>query len=217
MEQGIGMIWTSRYLFLHLPKTAGMSINNLLLSKAAELTFFTDIVEGGFNNAVHVPGIRHENLYEAESYFCHWNKSLLEFEKIFVVMRNPYDQELSQYTYLRQGHEWDVGQAATIAMSGSFQTFLESASLKGDFPPRLDKFFAILGQIPKNLRILRFENLHEDIRQHFSPYLTEIDLRHENRSKHRSFEHEYDAKMEQLCYRRNRWFFDNGYYKRLQF
>lgn len=202
-----------------MPKTAGISVSNLLLAKATETTFFSEIRQSmGGRFGVHVEGVRHETLFHAEAYFRRWNKSILDFEKILVTMRNPYDMDLSQYSYFRKvGHEQDVGPEGRIALNHTFREYLETAPFKGEFPPRLDKFFHVLGKIPPNLAVLRFERLNEDLRRHASPFLTDVALPHDNRSEHLPYEEIFDAQLEELCYRRNRWFFDNGYYPRLQF
>ena len=212
------MIWTKRFLFLHLPKTAGMSLTNLLTNKSVDPVFYTcPEQEAHGASAVHVIGNRHEALLEAEAYFSRFKQSVLDFEKIFVVMRNPYDFELSRFHYLQKGHSWDAGVAQDIAMKGSFRDFLEFAPFYGRLPPRLDAYFEVLGETPPNLVVLRFERLQEDLDTHLSRFLKSTDLEHMNRSVHAPFEEEYDAETEDLCHRRHRWFFDKGFYSRIRF
>ncbi len=133
-------------------------------------------------------------------------------------MRNPYDLELSRYAYLRKDLPQDRGKAQAIALAHDYRHYLKEAPFFGYNPPRLDLYFHIDGAIPDNLRILRFESLLEDIAGHLAPYLDpDYELPHHNASPHEHFSSVYDAEMEQLCYDRNRWFFDQGFYERLAF
>jgi hypothetical protein len=212
------MIWTSQFLFLHAPKTGGMSITELLLGGYAGQIYITGPHdEATVGNIQYFPGRRHETLCDAESFFSCRNQSIADFEKVFVVMRNPYDMELSRYTYLRKGKPWDVGVDQDIALDGSFEEYLRSAPFFGQSPPRFDKYFHIFGRIPDNLVILRFEHINDDARRHLSPYLSSVVLAHDNRSEHLHFERAYDIRTEELCYQRHQWVFDKSFYRRLEF
>ena len=76
---------------------------------------------------VFIPGKRHETLIDAASFFTYRNMRLEQFEKIFVVMRNPYDLELSRYAYLRKNLPQDRGRAQDIALESDFSEYLATA------------------------------------------------------------------------------------------
>ena len=140
---------------------------------------------------------------------------LERFEKIFVVMRNPYALELSRFSYLRQNLPQDRGIAQDIALEGDFRKYLERAPFFGMTPPRLDLYYHINGSMPDNLVILRYEHLADAIERSIAPFLTSgYQLPHENQSVHDSVAEIYDAEMEELCYQRHRWFFDKSFYSR---
>ena len=63
------MIWNDEILFLHAPKTAGMSMTNLLLSALEGPVNITGPYEKKYRkgNTIYWPGKRHESLYDAES------------------------------------------------------------------------------------------------------------------------------------------------------
>jgi hypothetical protein len=212
------MIWNNNVLFIHAPKTAGMSMTNLLLSSLDGDVNITGPNEKKYRkgNVIHWPGRRHESLYDAESVLTYMNRSIFSFEKIFVVMRNPYDLELSRYSYLKQGHDWDKGRAQDLAMNSSYKEYLREAPFFGMNPPRLDVYYAINGCIPKNLVVLKFENLKSDINFYMKEYLKgDIRLERVNHSKHPDYVSVYDKESEELCYRRNHWFFEKGFYSRM--
>ena len=98
------MIWNDSVLFIHAPKTAGMSMTSLLSAHLKGQVNVTSPVEKQYreDKVVYLPGKRHETLIEAASTLIYRNLSLEHFEKIFVVMRNPYDLELSRYSYLQK-------------------------------------------------------------------------------------------------------------------
>ena len=72
--------------------------------------------------------------------------------------------------------------------------------------------------MPENLVILRYEHLAEGIERNLANFLTPgYELPHENQSTHESIAAIYDSEMEELCYRRHRWFFDKSFYARSAF
>ncbi len=211
------MIWNESVLFIHAPKTAGMSMTSLLcnhLSGSVNVTgpFEEQFLEG---SVTYIPGKRHETLIDAASFFTYRNVRLEQFEKIFVVMRNPYELELSRFAYLQKDLPQDRGKAQEIALGGDFREYLATAPFFGMNPPRLDLYYHCNGIIPDNLVIFRYERLSADIEQHLAPYLeADYELPHENRSRENDVEDVFDAEMEALCYHRHKWFFDKSFYPR---
>ena len=214
------MIWNDSVLFIHAPKTAGMSMTSLLSAHLKGQVNVTSPVEKQYreDKVVYLPGKRHETLIEAASTLIYRNLSLEHFEKIFVVMRNPYDLELSRYSYLQKNLPQDRGRAQDIALEGDFKKYLETAPFFGMTPPRLDLYYHVNGYMPANLVILRYEHLAEGIERNLANFLTPgYELPHENESAHESVAEIYDSEMEELCYRRHRWFFDKSFYARSAF
>ena len=175
------------------------------IEDAAELPRVRNVVKGG----------RHETLPEAYVLAARFGRELASFEKIFVVMRNPYTLEISRYNYLRLGHDVDKGPAQKIALENNFKDYLKVAPFFGFNPPRMDLYYHLCGQMLDNLCILRFEHLNDDIREHVFPYLIDQPvLGHENATGKSKFDRYYDPEAEALCYQRHKWFFDKGYYER---
>jgi uncharacterized protein (DUF1330 family) len=105
------------------------------------------------------------------------------------------------------------------AQSSDFRTFVEQAAEPHGlrFLHRGKEHFFLDGQIPSNLRILRFERLADDVRE----ALREIGIRSDagfpwlNRSDHAAYSSYYDEFTEQAVYDASLWLFDRGFYQRL--
>jgi hypothetical protein len=81
----------------------------------------------------------------------------------------------------------------------------------------MSKYYFLDGEMPANLRILRFERLADEVRE----ALRQIGITGDaefpwlNRSNHGKYTSYYDRESERLVYEQCRWFFDHGYYERL--
>lgn len=217
---GTLMIWNESILFVHAPKTAGMSMTSMLCEHLRGAVRVTGPYEAqsGEGRLKYMPGKRHETLSDADSFFAERNIRLAQFERIFVVMRSPYDLELSRFAYLQKDLPQDRGKAQKIALEGDFRRYLATAPFFGMNPPRLDLYYHVDGNIPDNLVILRYEQLAHDIERHIAPYLSaNYQVPYENQSNHESVDQVYDAELEALCYQRHKWFFDNGFYARVSY
>ncbi len=65
------MIWNDKVLFIHTPKTAGMSLTQLLADSLPRPVYITEPVEAVtvIEGVSRLPGFRHEQLGEAATYF----------------------------------------------------------------------------------------------------------------------------------------------------
>ncbi len=214
------MIWNDEVLFLHMPKTGGMSLTAYLLENLAGPVRFTADVMPRVkpHRAKFIEGRRHETMADAESYFTYRGRSIEDFEAIFVVIRNPYDLEVSRFHYLQAGHKGDAGPAQDLALAGDYEKYLREAPFFGANPPRLDRYMRLGSVVPESLRVLRHEHLADDFDEMIGPH-----LRHDapkklprlNASKRAdNYRQYYNAVTEELCYQRHRFFFDKSFYRR---
>lgn len=172
-------------------------------------------VQGGIE---YIPGKRHETLHDAATFFGERHIRLEQFEQIFVVMRSPYELELSCFAYLLKDLPWDRGKAQELVLEGGFRQHLATALFFGMNPPGLDLYYHVEGHIPDNLVILRYEKLATEIERHIASYLESgYEVPHENKSKHAPVGQVYDVELAALCYQRHKWFFDNGFYSRVTY
>lgn len=238
------MIFSEDLLFIHVPKTGGSSITAYLCDVLPKPIYLSqpfceeELTDLGI---LQIPGIRHETLAEARDVVAAYGFDLDRFPLILATIRNPYDLDVSRYAYLREGHEWERGAEQDLALTSGFEAFAVRNPHRGGhwttdgpngvspfefarhgrqrrgYPNDLAAFFAIDGHCPRNLRILRFEHLAEDLVAALRGI--GIDAGGEfpwiNRSDHDHYLSYYTPSAEESVYRRYRWAFDHGFYQRL--
>jgi hypothetical protein len=238
------MLFNDKLLFLHVPKAAGTSVTSYLIHSLAGPITFTEPLKRlspqmpigtqvtlALKRLRHelsllfrprlrrIVGTRHENLGQASEALARLGRKLDDFEMVLVVIRNPYDLEVSRFHYLRRGHLGVPGLADTaaekLALAGDFAAFADRAPYHGRLPGRIEDWFEIDGQVPSNLRVLRFETLEQNLRQVLSPFCRKhSQLPRLNASEHRPYAHYLSSGIEDAIYRKYRWAFDRGFYPR---
>ncbi|MCH7788290.1 MAG: hypothetical protein IH940_02500 [Acidobacteria bacterium] len=213
------MIFNEEVLFLHVPKTGGMSVTEFLLRRLpTPVTFTAPEASDEPGRARFLQGRRHETLAEAASLLSYRGVDIDDFGLILATMRNPYELEVSRYHYLRLDNEWDDNESRRLALENEFPVYLRQAGFFGSAPPRFERYYQLAGRVPANLRILRFESLESDLCRHIAPFVSdrprENYLEVENATEHSPYWEHYDAEAEELCYQRHRWLFDSGYFAR---
>jgi len=145
------MLFSERLLFIHVPKTAGMSVEKFLIDNVADAMTVTD-GQGLPNPAIRLPafvkfklglkrflagatawnrasvktveGSRHVRLKDAQKVLAPFGRKLADFDSIIAVVRNPYDLEVSRYHFLRLGFH---------GVRGLAQNVEQEIALSGDF------------------------------------------------------------------------------------
>jgi hypothetical protein len=215
------VLFNKDVLFIHVPKTGGWSLTRHLLVVLPKPVWYVHsepIPEGiPTEGVVHVRGNGHESLDEADACVQAQGFAAADFPVILAVLRNPYALEVSRYAYALDGHPWDRGPNQQLAMTHDFETFaIESMHQAGPQRP-LESYFLLQGALPKNLRLVRFENLAEEA----TDALRAVGITGSetvpwvNRSRHGPFLSYYTRDAEQAVYEKYRWVFDHGYYERL--
>jgi hypothetical protein len=107
-----------------------------------------------------------------------------------------------------------------VAQSSDFRTFVEQAVKPQGlrFLHRAKEYYFLEGQVPPNLRILRFERLADEVRgalQEIGIKSDVVDFPWLYRSEHAAYSSYYDEFSEQAVYDASRWLFDRGFYHRL--
>ena len=213
------MIYSKDILFLHVPKTGGMAMTDLLLKVLPRPVFYSHPHEA---DPALPPGIiqfygdRHESLPEARDILAQRGCTLGQFRLILAVIRNPYAIEVSRFCYLQNGYAVDCGHNQDLALAGDFERFARDSGDHGDVIRPIESFFLLDGVRPKNLRVLRQENLAEDLSAALAtvglcnlPALSVV-----NETWHEPFASFYTRAAAEFVYRRYRWFFDQGFYPR---
>ncbi len=212
------MIFSKDLLFIHVPKTGGMSVTKYLLETLPRSVYYLhpphdEVIRQ--DGVVEIVGNRHLSLTAARNLVLQYGFEISNFRLVLAVIRNPYALEVSRYAYLQTFHPWDAGQNQELALTSDFETFAIKSSVQGGTP--IEDYFLLDGGIPKNMRIVRFENLADAIRDALRDVGIECvaDLPYVNQSRHGDFRSYYTKAAEEAVYRRYRWVFDNGLYERL--
>src|SRR4051812_43407769 len=213
------MLFSKELLFIHVPKTGGMSIDQSLLATLARPVYYvrpsheSPIKDSGI---VEIVEDRHLSLPAARNVVSQHGFEIGQFPMILAVIRNPYSLEVSRYAYLQNDHAWDAGSNQQLALTADFETFAINSSVHGGSVP-IEDYFQLDGRILENVRIVRFENLDDGIRDALRSVGVRVEgrLPHFNVSRHGDFASYYNATSEEAVYRRYKWVFDTGYYERL--
>jgi hypothetical protein len=135
-------------------------------------------VQGGIE---YIRDKRHETLDDAATFFDEGHIWLEQFEQFVVVMRSPYELELSCFAYLLKDLPWDRGKAQELALEGDFGQYLATAPFFGMNPPGLDLYYHIDSLFSDNLVIFRYKELAAEIERHIASYLESgYQVPHEN-------------------------------------
>ena len=207
------MIFSDDLLFIHVPKTAGMSVSNALLKHLDGKVYYT--VPEGHGNSKYgeeiVVGSRHQTLASADAYFMEkgFAHRVANFKYVVAMVRKPYEIEVSRYHYLRKGHAWDKGVAQKLAMAGDFHAFV--AGSKWWFKFR--DYYTIDGYVPDNLHIVRYENFEETLVRSFGDcFKGKLSMPRVNKSHNTDYREYFNKETETLVYEKYRWIFDKGYF-----
>lgn len=209
------MIFNDDFLFIHVPKTAGMSLSEALLKSLRGSVIYTvpdGHAEPTYGEEV-VNGKRHETLPEANEWFKKngLDKTVEDFKYLVSMVRNPYDLEISRYHYLRKGHKWDSGHAQDLALAGDLEKFVLGSRWWFEF----NDYYEIEGRLPSNLFVIRYETFVQDMKKRFSEcYKVDLDIPELNKTTHGGRKSYLTPSLEKAIYNKYKWIFDKGYYSR---
>lgn len=166
-----------------------------------------------------VAGKRHARLFEIRDMLAAQGRRLADFPAILAVIRNPYDLEVSRFHYLRRGRHGVAGVTRSreqrIAIEQDFDRFAQTAPFHGRLPAGIEDWYQLDAGIPDNLRIVRFENLKEDLDRAidaFCPRSARLPKR--NATNHLAYASYLSPRNEEAIYNKYRWLFDRQFYRR---
>lgn len=214
------MVFNDDILFIHVGKTGGMSATQYLCSVLPSPVYNVvpkAAMNQHYGRATMVEGIRHETLREALKITERYGKGLNDFKAIYATLRNPYDQELSLFYYLkkklRRGEK--VHPKRTELVNKGLREFVKHG---GYHRPKVkfEDYIQLGDSVPDNLRLLRFENLSADFLKVSDEYgmTNDLEFPYRNFSKRESKVEELSQELKDAIYRKHLWVFDNGYYER---
>src|SRR5215211_2395751 len=99
------MVFNSDVLFLHVPKTGGVSVTQYLLETLSPPIYYVrpqPMRRYERNGFVHIAGPSHYSIEAADGIVREHGFRVEAFPLILAVLRNPYDWAVSHYAYFRQ-------------------------------------------------------------------------------------------------------------------
>ncbi len=219
------MVFSNDLLFLHVPKTGGVSISTYLLETLPRPVHyvrpqaFRDFRGAGF---VHIEGEGHYSIEDADRILREHGFRFEAFPVVLAVIRNPYDWAVSHYAYGRRPNAAPhrIGPLELLARERDFRDFLLEAANRPElkFMAQSYSYIHRADRVPANLKVLRYEHFAEEVKT----ALDAIGIRGDaempwlNQSEHGDYVSYYDEETEAVIYDMQRWMFDEGYYERLR-
>jgi hypothetical protein len=232
------MVINPDFIFIHIPKTGGTSCTDYLCQSLSPPIFCFSIksmFKDTHFNARLLSGYSHETLEEVYS-----DKDRIKLETgidvttinhLIAVIRHPYDLELSNYLFFRNGRNNVLkGEAFQVPhilekvqlAQGEFCDFVRASGYFRENENgngfRTEDYFLINGKIPENVTLLRFEELEEKFTSVVAPFCTNPPLAFPHSNKSASFKEmsvaDIDEPTKLAIYQKHRWLFDAGYYRR---
>jgi len=171
-------------LFIHIPKSAGMTVRRSELLKGHILTAGRGShISLEYSDALKRTMDKHKDHHGFEhARWRDWRHDLRKRHKAFAIIRNPWDRVASRYWFAKKLIEVEKKIPATYCDVSSFEAFLEERHQWGG-----KRFFwhrAVRGWCPAfdyvtddsgaiRCDILRFENLNDDLCVYFNiPQMT---------------------------------------------
>lgn len=197
------MLFCKDFLFIHVPKTGGMSVTRWLLNNYMGEMFLSIPARGVDHSDTSyefpdikdrvkiIEGKRHETLAEARDQVGKMGFALKDFKTIVGVVRHPFELERSYHAHLKKPRVAGRRSSAELnhsdvqmAQRYDLADFIRHGCYYGQYPARIEEYFEIDGVAPDNLEIVRMEQFQSDLERVFGPFLSgRHPLEHRNKSK----------------------------------
>lgn len=190
-------VYKNNTAFLHIHKTAGTSTREFLVSKYGR---------AGIIKFTHFKlGTRHHTLTELKEAV-----DVYKFDKIFTTIRNPYDRAVSLYFWIKRAISDLQQREAFENVYPEYITLLdyefdEYINWFVENEPLYADYLLINGQLPKNLKFIKFENIKEDLEKEFN---CKVNLACHMKTEHKPFVKYYNKSTSGKIYNAEKWAFD---------
>lgn len=210
------MLVTDEVLFIHAPKTGGISVTEYLIWNlpGRKLLFLPadrdrprplERARNLLRQVRYVDGDRHAPLAGVLRQLQVLGRSLDDFRTVLAVIRNPYDLEVSRFAYYARSYHRGLTE---LARSGDFDRFCRVAGYPWGTPSPIEDWYTLGGELPANMRLLRFEQLADGIHSALPSITRERrPLRHRNPSARGDWHTFVTADNEPMIYEKYRWLF----------
>ena len=173
-----------KLIFIHIPKAAGTSIRTLLNKTFGEGDKIRKEAHG------------------------HLEEVYREDYEVFCVVRDPISRAKSHYAWFRKHKDYHNFPHKELALKMSFQDWIH----KWFIPEAREQsqFFLVDGKLPKNVAILKQENLNEDLQNYLGSLVDVSKLPHIYNTDDNGLK--CDDGTLNLIKQKEHWLYDNGYY-----
>jgi len=190
-----------KYIFFHVPKTAGTSVKNILLSpqfKADVVGKWDGMDKSKLKNNPLIDWNlkQHSNIAQAKEYFeKHTNYNYDEYFK-FAFIRNPWDRQVSKYEFYMQKIYYQKNASPVNAeLAKRFKNLPAKQFLMSIFDKQ-NRFICEGDSVAVDF-VGKFETLYDDMKQIINTILPGLpdscwSLPHENSTKHKDYKEYYD-------------------------
>ncbi len=232
------MVINKNFIFIHIPKTGGTSCTDYLCQTLQPPIFCFSIksmhADHHFNARL-LSGYSHETLEEiyadSERLKQETGISVTGINNILAVIRHPYELELSNYSFFRNGRSNVLkGKAFQVPhilekvelAQGQFRDFVEYSGYFRDDKAgrgyRTEDYFLIDGKIPENVTLLKFEELDRKFPVATQAFRVNESIAFPHSNKSAPFKKftagDLDEKTKDAICAKHKWLFDEGYYER---
>lgn len=196
-----------KYIFVHIPKCAGSSIELNLLAR--ENIYINNFIKNGFSQLASWQKIKYNlNLTKMGVTSQHLKISQYEPQKAknyftFSFVRNPWDRMVSEYFYIRRKRGCDCKEKYFNKTFPNFRSFVINNGLQCAWPShRFQQIDFVLNPMTNQMVdfIGRFENLNRDFR-----YVCQrigfkklARLGQRNGTYHKKYRHYYDTETKNI-------------------
>ena len=162
----------SKSIFIHIPKTAGISVKRALFG-----------------------GVKRDHI--KLKYFEAYDRAKFKSYFKFAVVRNPYDRLVSSYFYIKKNQDGYSKRLSSLHDFPSFVSALTSDQIRKSifkiphFLPQVEFLKVRDGSIGVDF-LGRFETLDSDFNSIIQRLGIQAELEHHNRTVHKSFQEYYD-------------------------
>lgn len=193
--------------FFHIPKTAGTSITQLMKK------VFVDCPHKYVNSKrLHEPiGVKIQVFNER------FGEESFEKLNVVTAIRNPYDRAVSLWTWLRRPgislkprkqYPW-------IDVIQKMKNFSEFVDWYVRDYESFEEMLTVNGQVPKNIQIIKFENLKEDmdsvLNHTLNLNINLTQLPHVYKTKHEHYKKYFDDAALKKLHTKEKWAFKKFY------
>lgn len=216
------MIFTDRFLFLHLPKTAGKSLTTAVIRSwggtvtahisRGQIPEVAPHIRDGSELHIHTS---HQNVPRAQELLKEkYRRQIEDFEGVFIGVRSPYTLFFSTYFHLRKGYELGKNLRPQAKLAAECDTPLEFARKVS--PPNFEDWMTLDGEtLMPNLRMVRFEQMQKDLDTHAKEFgYKRTRVPHLNEGVVKSYDGLMSPEIEELIFQKYNFFFERGIYQR---